>query len=197
MTTNRKILLISIVFGLVVLILICFGVYPLLKRIKNNSQEFIAIRKDLILSSGQIGSLAEIKKIYEEIEPDFEKINQFFIDPEVPLDLIKFFEKTAEDSKVSIDISSSSALKKSELKKSELKKSGKELRGSLGFQISLVGSFPNCSRFLEKVETGPYLIEIQDVNIKRLTEAELKSLKYEQFSPGAVSANLAIKVYTK
>jgi len=173
MTTNRKIFLTLVVSGSVALVLIFFIVYPLLRGIKKSSGELIAIRNDLIEISGQTGSLVQIKKIYEEVEPDFKKIDQFLIDPEVPIDLIRFWEKTAKDSEVSINIYST-----------VLKKSGNELWNSMGFQITLIGSFSHFLRFFEKVETGPYLVEIQNLNVKRLFAGE-------------VSINLAVEVFTK
>lgn len=169
----KKIIVFSVIFGLVSLALIIFGVYPLSKGIKKNSEELIVQRKELILAEAGTGKLNRLKEISKKIEPDLEKINGLFIDPEIPIDLIKFFEKTAQDSKLLMDISLAG-----------FKTAENDPWGSLGFQIILAGSFSNFSKFLEKIENGPYLIEIQNLAIKRLTEEEIR-------------ATLAIKVFAQ
>lgn len=186
MTPKRKILLISVIFGLIFFSLIIFIIYPLLKEIKESSVELISAKKYLISSRDQTENINQIRKIYKEMEPDFKKIDNFFIDPEVPIDLIKFWEKMAADSEVLIKVSSV-----------VLKTAETDPWKSMGFQLVLTGSFPHFSRFLEKIETGPYLIDIQNLNIKRLTEQDLQFSKYEQFSLGDVSATLMVKVFNK
>jgi len=186
MGSVRKIFLISLIFGLISLILIVFGIFPLFKGIKKNSQELIQTKQDLFFSQEKMGGINQIKKIYEEIEPDFRKIESFFIDPGAPIDLIKFFESVAEGSTMSIDIISAVP-----------KTIENDPWNSLEFQIILTGSFPNFSKFLEKIETGPYLVEIQNLNVKRLTEQDIKLPKYEKLSLGDVSATLVAKVFTK
>jgi len=49
---------------------------------------------------------------------------------------------------------------------------------------------------LEKLKSSFYLIEIQNLTISRLSETELKSKEFEEFSLGDVKATLSIKVYT-
>lgn len=186
MSQNKKTLIISVIFGLIALVVISFIIFPLLKGIKKNSEEFAAVKKDLFISQGKAGGLERIKETYENLRPDLEKIEKLFIDPKVPVDLIQFWEKTAIDSEISIEISPVS-----------LKAPKEDSWNSMGFQISLTGPFPSFLKFLEKTENAPYLIEIQSLTVKKLTEGELESAKYEQFSLGDVKATLLIKVYTK
>ena len=61
----------------------------------------------------------------------------------------------------------------------------------------MIGSSSDFLKFLEKIETGPYLIKIQNLNIRRLTEKELKSKGFSQFALGDVKASLSIQVYAK
>jgi len=181
----KKTLTISIIFG-IALVLIVFFIYFLFAEIKKNSQDLILAKKELISLQAKIENLQNFKEIYKTLEPDLEKIDLMLIDLEVPIDFIKFLEKTGEDSGVLIDISPIS-----------IRKIETDPWPSIGFQIALTGSFPNCLKFLEKIETSPYLIEIQNLIIRRLTAEEIKSKKFEIFSLGDISGVLSIKVFTK
>jgi len=86
-------------------------------------------------------------------------------------------DKTAENSKLLSDISSVS-----------VKTSETDPWSSLGFQITLAGLLPDFLRFLEKIETAPYLIEVQNLTVKKVSGSGLNL---------GVSATLIIKVYTR
>lgn len=185
MNLQNKIYLISAIFGLIILVLIVFFVSPLFKEIKKNSQDLIAFKKELISLEAKIENLRKFKEIFKTLEPDSEKIDKLLVDSEVPIDFIKFLEKTASDSQVLIEISSTS-----------FKIVQTDPWPSLGFQIILTGSFPNYLKFLEKLETSPYLTEIQNLIVRRLSENEIR-LMAKTLSLGDVKATLSIKVFTK
>ena len=184
MESNKKTLIISIVFGLIILVLICFVIFPLFNGIKKNSEDFTVVKKDLILFQSETENIEGIKKTYDGLKKDLEKIEELFIDPEIPIDLIKFWEKIALDSEVLISIFPIS-----------LKTAEDEIWNSMGFQITITGSFPNFLEFLEKTENCSYLIEIQNLTVRKSTKRELKSEENEQFS--LINATLLTKVYTK
>ena len=185
MSSNKKVLLISTIFGIISLILIIFVVFPLFKEIKKYSEEFVTTKKNIVFYSDETGSVSLIRKIYGEIEPDSKKIDSLFVDPEVPIDLIKFLERIAQDSKISVNITSVAP------------KTSEKDWNYMEFQINLIGSFPNLLIFLEKIENGPYLIETKNLSIKNLAEQEITLPKYKQFSLGGINANLTIKAFTK
>lgn len=186
METNKKTLIISIVFGLIILALTCLIIYPLFRGIRKSSDDFITAKQDLILFQSRIENLGKIKKTYESWEGNLEKTEELFIDPEIPIDLIEFWEGIAKDLGILIDISYVS-----------LKITEDDPWDSIGFQIIITGSFIDFLRFVEKIENSPYLIEIQNLIVKRLTEQEIKSEKYGQSSLGNVRAVLLTKVYAK
>lgn len=151
----KKIIIISIIFGIVVMILLCFVIYPLLSGVKKNSQEFILARKELVSFKTETEEFEQSKEVYRSLKTDLEKIDQLFINPDVPIDLIKFWRETAKDSGLLIDISPIS-----------LGAEETVLWDSIGFRLDLIGSFSNFLKFLEKMETAPYLIEIQNLSAK-------------------------------
>jgi len=185
MGIKKKIILISVVSGIIGLAFIFLLIYPLFKRIIKNSQGIIETRKEIVLSQDKAGDISQIKKDFKKLEPDLEKIDSLFVDSEAPIGLIEFLEKTAVNSGISIEIRPVS-----------LKKSKEDSWDSIGFQITTISSSDNSLRFLEKLEATHYLIEIQNVVVNKLTEQNLKSQRYEGYSLGDVILNLKIKVFT-
>ncbi len=183
MTLNRKIT-ISIASSLILSILfVIFVVFPLFSEIKEIPQVLSSQRQKLVELEEKVKDLDKFKKILPEISLNLEKIDHFFIDPEVPVDFIRFLEKIAQDSKVSLKISPASLPQTVNA----------DSWSSILFHLSLAGPFHNLSNFLEKLESSPYLIEVHGLNIV----SELRPSEFEQFSLGNVKVNLSIKVYTK
>ena len=62
------------------------------------------------------------------------------------------------------------------------------------FTLSLTGSFPNLMKFLGWLENSPHLINIESINIRRLSEKDLSFKETVLFSPGDVRTILEIKL---
>jgi len=184
MSPRKKIIMTSAIFGLITLLLVCFLIYPLLEDIKNYSKEIISQKKEVRILENKIKDIEEFRKNYAKIKPNLEKIETLFIDSEAPIDFISFLEKTSKGCQVSIEIVPAAI-------------TNEEPWPSLSFSITLTGSFPNFLRFLEKLQTSPYLTEIRNLSIKRLQDAELKSKEFENLSPGDIQASFLIRAFTK
>ena len=168
MVPKKKIIISSIIFGIVNLALIYFLIYPLVQGIKRSSQNLVRTKKELTLFQTKVEEVEQAKENYEKLKSNLDKIDKLFIDPEIPIDLIKFWEKTADDSGLSIDISPVS-----------LKPVAADSWSSIGFSLILTGFFPDFLKFLEKIETSFYLLEVQGLTVKDL------------------KADLMVKVFTK
>jgi hypothetical protein len=186
MTIKNKINLSLAIFIILSIILILFVIYPLFKEIKINSEDLISKKQNLTLLEKKIENLKQYQAIWAEIEPNLEKIDKLFIDPEVPVEFISFLEETARDCNLSVEISPLPASKITE-----------DPWPSLLFQISTTASFSKFLKFLEKLETSPYLIKIQNLNTRRLTEKDLELKEFKGLSAGDTKNTLLIKVYTQ
>lgn len=184
MEQNKKTLMISLIFGLIILIFIFVLIYPILKGINKDSNNLSNLEKESISLEDQMNNIEEIRATYEASKNDFEKIENLFINSEVPIDFIKFLEQTAVTTNVSIDILPVSQEKLEEKK-----------WNFMNFQISTIGSFVNFVRFLEKIENSMYLLETKNLIIKRSNIKTIVSDEYV-FS-NEVNASLLIKVYAK
>lgn len=186
MTIKKKIS-ISILFLIFSSILIVsFIIYPLFSEIEKVSQEFLVQKQGVGAIEKKVENLEKFKTIFPEISADLEKIDNLFVIHEAPIGFILFLEKISRDSQVSLKISSGPAFR-----------SEKILWPYVSFNLDLKGFFPDISNFLEKMESSPYLIEIQTLTVSRMTESELRSPEFENFFSGDAKANLLIKVYTK
>ncbi len=186
MTLTKKFYLSLATFSILSIGLIFFLIYPLFIEIKRNSKNLISQKQTIQALTAKIENLEKFKILYQDLKPDLEKIETLFVDPEIPIEFISFLERTSEDCDVLAKISSAPA-----------RKIKTDPWPSINFQISTFSSSPNFLKFLEKLESSPYLIEISNLSIQRMAEADLKLKEYERFTLGDVKATLTIKVYTK
>jgi len=184
--TTIVIILLAVYF-----LLIFFVIRPVLNEIKENSNEIVALKGNIANLEEKAENLKKFKNLYQEYEPDLDKIDNLFISSEVPVEFIAFFESLTMKYELENKISLVS------FKESEDKK---ETRPSLIFRINSKGSFLNFSRFLEKMEASPYLLEVQDFSISKTSrENEIsggtgESLEGEELLIEEISANFSVKV---
>jgi Tfp pilus assembly protein PilO len=171
------------------LILFFIFVFFFLKGIKQTSADLINIKKESLLFQTKLSGEEDVNENYQKIEPDLTKIENSFVNPEVPIDLIKFWEQTASNSGIYINIAPISS--------SADDKDKKYAWGFMNFRLSLFGSFEDLLRFLERIEAGPYLIEIKDLSIQKLNSSDLVSKEYPGLSVNDVKAILTLKVFTE
>lgn len=166
--------------------LIIFLIYPLISDIRKNSQELISAKKDFIMFEAKIRNLEEFNTIKPELEPNFEKAFNLFIDSKGPVRFMESLEEISQDHQLQTEIFPIRVLKTKEDKWS-----------FLPLKITSIGYFPNFLKFLKKIESSPYLIEIEGLNIKRLIEKEIESKEFENLVLGAIKTTLNIKVFTQ
>lgn len=176
MNSRKKIIIYPLIFLAAALIIISVLIYPLFFSIRKSSEKIIFLKEKINFSQKEIEEIQQAKGTSESINSVLEKLERVFINSEVPVDFIRFLEKTAGESSVEIDISSFSAGNKES-----------DPWESLGFQLNLTGAFPDFLRFLNIIEKSPYLIEISNLNIQKAFQSEADN----------VIALLAVKVFAK
>ena len=181
MSSRKKIYFWFLFFGGISLFLIAFLIPKFLRKIQANSQELISLKSDLASFQKETKNLSKLSETYQNYQENLAKIDRIFIDPKRPIEFFDFLEKNAQIFQLKIEIS-------------PVSKPETETLPSLFFQISTSGSSPNFLRFLEKLENSPYLIDILNLNVKKLTEGKIRS---EGLSPQDVEATFLMKVYTR
>ena len=188
MTLKGKIITSAVAFFILSVLLIVFVIFPLFSEIKKISRDFPVQKQNLAALEREVENLQKFKKNWPGISSDLEKINHLFIDdPEVLIDFRRFWENNALESEVYLKISLASSPQTVDT----------DSWPSTSFNLTSAGSFSNLLNFLEKLQSSDYLIHIQDLNITRLTEAELRSPEFKQFPLGDTKAIILIKVYTE
>jgi len=167
MTLKQKIYIIILAFFLTAVLLILFFIYPALKEIQKSSKELISEKNNSFIIAKELDEVENFRKKYEKYIPDLEKIDNLFVDSKNPVEFIKFLENTASDTGVRLEISSPSF---SDNAKFPL----------MIFRLSSYGDFSGNLSFINKLETGPYLIKIQNLDIGRYQDSQ--SSKVEQKS---------------
>lgn len=162
------------VFGLIILSLILFFIFPLLLELKNSSGKLLSEKNDAAMLIAQSNEIESFKKAYGGYKPNLEKMEKMFIDPKNPVEFIKFLENAALASGIKSKISLVS---------------NQENPDTASFQLFSSDDFSKILRFSEKLENGPYLIQIQNVSIK--------SAGIDIFPSGKVDISFLINAFTK
>lgn len=155
MKTKCKIYAIPISFFVSGLILTAFFIYPTIKDIGKISENITTAKNESFFINSQSDKMGEFINGRGEYENAFEKISRSFVDPDNPVEFIKFLEESARAAgvEVSIDLislSSGQAENNSEI---------------IVFQVESKGDFSKILEFSERLEVGPYLVKIRDLLI--------------------------------
>src|SRR3989344_5440775 len=159
MKNLRRIYIIIASFSIIILFMMVFLVYVPLKEIKDYSNAiFLNKNRDIFLSLQDI-QLHKFKNEYASYKPNLDKIDLLFIDPSNPVNFIEFLENIASEYNLSADVAIASSNVKKEQNSDDLP--------AIIFSVYAKGDFSNVIKFSEKLETGPYLIEVQNLKINR------------------------------
>jgi len=142
-------------------------------------------KQDLALIEEKIKNINDFRANYQEIKENLEKIGSLFVESRSPVDFISFLENSAQRSQIKTNISAS-----------KLRQDQTSIWSYLTFDIEAFGSAPNFFKFLEKMEAGPYLLEIRSLNIKKISEDDLKRIEFEGIFLGDVRGLMQFKVFS-
>lgn len=182
MKENNKTHTTFLILALAILLLSVFLIWPLLKSIEKNSNDLISTKNDIVALAVQIKSIENFKNNYEEYKVNLEKMEQMFFDPNNPVNFIEFLENAAYNYQVVSQINLSSV----------------DSQGFIIFQVSSKGDFSKILNFIKKIETGPYLAEIQNLNIKNsVLDQDKEPNIFKNYSSRKVDATFSIKTFTK
>lgn len=156
-----------IFFGL----LICLVVLPFFNGLKKDSHYLLFQKKALTFFEKRIKEFENIEEDYPFYQPIIDKIGTSFVNKEVPIKFIEFLENQAKSANLTIKILPS-----------HIPFTENDPWLSVGFRISSQENFPDCLKFLEKLERSSWLIEILDLNIQKIKEEFSFNLILKVFS---------------
>lgn len=179
MTIRNKTNLSIIIFVVLIVLMVVFVIYPVLKGVQGDSEKLSLQKTNLLVLEDKIENLKKYKTDNKNFEEILKETDILFVDSKVPIKFISFLETTSRNCALGIEISPSSS-----------KQLEKDIWPSLAFQIVAKGSFPNILKFIEKLEAGPYLIEVQNFSAGKTSGAK-------DSIAGSARADFLIKVFTK
>ena len=175
---GKKTYILLATFGLLILSLILFFIWPLIKEIDHNSQALLMGKNDTVILKMQSDEIENFKKIHKDYQPNLDKMHQLFIDAKNPVGFIKFLEEAASVSSIKPQIS--------------LIPNQKD-QNTITFQLSTSGNFLNILDFLKRIENGQYLVEIKNINIKNGDTTNTA----KNYPSGRVDATFLINTFSK
>ena len=157
----KNIYLIGLSFGILNLILIIFVISPFINSIQKNTKDLVAQKFEIFLLTESESNIENLKKVYQIRQKDMKEIEDSFVNPETPINFIRFLETIAADSQAAVEIS--------------LARDQSAFENSFFLDIALQSSFPNLQKFLEKLENGSYPVEVLSLNIKKGIEGRVSA----------------------
>jgi hypothetical protein len=179
MPIKQQIYIIILSSFLLAMGLIIIFVYPLYRGIQQDSKQIISQKNNVFLLQKEFNEAQNFQKKYEAYKSDLDKLDQMFVDSQNPVGFIEFIEKTASDFSTTIQISTPSFSKE----------------GSLTFaslQVTCSGDFPKVLKFINALESGNYLAQIQNLAI-----ASYKKDVSPEVSIAQAQATFSLKVFAK
>jgi chaperonin cofactor prefoldin len=180
MSTKRKTILFLVPSLIFFFLFIFFLILPNLNQINKISKEISQTKTKLEEIEKRQKEIEKFKKLSPEIKGDLSKLENSFVNKEIPIDFVEFLEKIAKGLEIQSQISILSSSK-----------------DSISFQIKGVGAPENVFKFIEKVENCNYLIQIERMRISKLSEAELKTEEFKGFSKNDLKFEISFSVLTK
>jgi len=184
MTLKNKTNLSLIVFLALSIFILIFLVFPLYKNIKDNAVELSLKKQDSLSVDNKLKNIEEFRENYKEIKENLEKGENLFVKSEAPVNFIGFLEEISQKSNVSIKIFPSAPMKKVS-----------DPWHSIIFHINANGRFPDILKFIERLESGPYLTQIETLGIMHLTANDLKAEGLAGYSVGDAKVSFSIKTF--
>jgi len=187
MSYKNKINIYIALFFFLTLILAVFLIHPVVSDIQKESKNLISQKESLLVLETKINNLKDFKDSLPNINVASVKIDNLLINDKAPVSFVRFLEKSAEETDIIMEISATQPGKSSR----------NTMWPTLSFQIKTLSSFPNFLEFLEKIESSSYLIDIESLNIKHVTESEITEHPPEKLFLKDVNVNFTIKVFAK
>ncbi len=173
MNNHQKIYLTAGIFAIIIVLMVGFLICPMIREIKKNS----------ILTTEDNQKLLSLKKIdidyLKQIEFKYKKITE-----DLAMFKINLTEKQIIDFIVELENNAARTSNDLEIKSAEYPI----------FNLILTGSFENLMKFIGWIENNPYLISIESMQTRKLTEKDLFSRESELFSLGEIRTILQIKL---
>jgi len=172
MSPYKKIYISLATFGAIILLFLFLVYLPWAAQIKKSAEDLIFQKEAFFSLKESQEALEKLRKDFINLKPEVEKIEDLFLESENPVEFLNYLEEIEKSSQVSIKTSALSFVK-----------ADVDPWPFLYLQISFSSNFSNFSKFLERLENGPWLLQVQSLNAGKTNNE--------------VNASLFLKVFTE
>jgi len=151
---QTKIYLSLAFFGIIIFFFVFLILIPSFKDIEKNKQDFSFQKERFSLLEYKRLNIDFLRRDYREAEEKMNKIEDLFFSSENPNETLDYIEKESGDCGIG-------EVSVSEISFFEYEKPWP----CFSFQISFSSSFDNFSKFLERIENSPLMLDIQRLTL--------------------------------
>ncbi|MCX6758389.1 MAG: hypothetical protein NTX14_01645 [Candidatus Nealsonbacteria bacterium] len=181
MSQKNKILAALLFFSILFLAIAAVIIGSLVYDIENIGSKLNEQDRDISVLNERIAKAKEFRVFRSQNEDELAKLEKTFVGADPPLDFINFLEDVSRNCQVDSSISASA-----------ISKTEKDAFPSINFQVALTGTFSSAMKFLKKIESGPYLVEINSLAIRN----DDNSGSLDRDAVRKVKMDISIKAYT-
>jgi len=164
-----------LIFAAICALLMVFVMAPIFSSIENGGLGVREQREKIASYERRVLAARDFADFAKKENNNLERINGVFVG-QVPLDFINSLEAAARDSLVEIKFSST-----------------KNDDDSTGFEANILGGKEDVLRFLNKIESSLYLVEVAAVDIEAGTGGPESGPAAEAGSRAILDANMPVK----
>lgn len=166
-----------------------FAIWFVFGLIVGDSEEIVKLQSEQLAIETQRNRFSEMTKEYESLKDSVLRLDSVLLDSNDKLSFIMLVERLSAEALVDHVIE---AVAVPDVSKKEKEPSEE----AIIFNINVAGEFPNVLKFIYALESAPYYVNIERV---QLSEGSIKSASSGQgpVGPGVVKAQMSVKVYSK
>jgi len=180
MKAKQKVVITAVSFGLLNVIFLVVVVYVVLQGVLEDRGQVLVYKHELLQLQEDEKSSRELEMFSTQYEGEFVRFEDLLVDSETPIAFFRFLDETADLFRLRIEKAPGAV---------------QHLKGDRwpSFEIRLAGDgvYPDVMAFLQKIENGPYLLEIKTFTLT--TEGRFTNLE----SQGEVEFISSWKVFTR
>ena len=188
-SAKNKIYISVSAFLLILALAYFFALSPIMHKLTDSAEKINLQKKSLSSVQSKIESLTQFKRNQAKYMPIIEKMESCFIKKDAPVNFIEFLETEASSSNLLIDISPAA---------NYFQKDKKTSWEESNFDLKVGGDFTSCLKFIHKLETAPYLIDIQKISIDSVNSKNPPSQTFSKEADNEEAvALISIKAFSK
>lgn len=177
MTTPKKIIFAGVSVGALAVLFLALAVYPIVQGVRADREKVFAYRQELRQLEEDKKHVREFEALSRQYAEELARLQSIFVDNRTPVAFFRFLDETA----AALDL--------------EMEKVPGSVQHAPGdrwpsFKLHLGGrgGYPDFAVFLQKLESAPYLLQVETLSLSKKTDAQLgKTIEF----------SLSLKVFTR